>query len=111
MESGESPGVWRMSAVTLGRMKAEAALPTLRKFWTGKLSNDPTSNACGWAIHQITGEPIPPGEAVRQVRIDWFLVPIPKPHYWRSDEAQDGQRVRPRRALGTPLDPAGADVL
>jgi novobiocin biosynthesis protein NovU/D-mycarose 3-C-methyltransferase len=41
-----------------------------------------------------------------------FLVPIPKPHYWRSDAPDAGPRPHARRgALGTPLDPPNTDVL
>ena len=74
----EMPPVRRMSAVTLGRMKADAALPTLRRFWPGVTTNTATANACGWAIEQITGEKMPPGEPVRRGRLDWFLLPVPK---------------------------------
>ena len=73
----EMPPVQRMSAVAIGRMKAEEALPTLRRFWTGVPTNNPTANACGWAIERITGEPMPAPTPLRQYRADWFLMPIP----------------------------------
>ena len=65
-----------MSAVTLGRLKGEKALPSLRKhYWAKKPANDPVNNACGWAVGRITGEAMPAPETLRAVRRDWFLVP------------------------------------
>jgi HEAT repeat protein len=67
-----------MCAFTLGRMKAKKTLPSLRKYFTeGELSRDPVNNACGWAITQITGEPLRPGKPVRKVQRNWFLTPQP----------------------------------
>jgi HEAT repeat protein len=71
----EAAEVRRMSAVTLGRIRAKEALPTLRAFYAGRASEDAVSNACGWAVGQITGEPMPRPETVRQTQRDWFLVP------------------------------------
>jgi HEAT repeat protein len=65
-----------MAAVTLGRMKAKQALPSLKKFWRGRLSDEPLNNACGWAVEQITGEPIPPAVPTRILQQSWFLVPL-----------------------------------
>ncbi len=66
-----------MSAVALGRMKAESALPSLRKYYEADpAAKDP---ACRWAIEQITGERLPPIEppppAPPAVGTDWFLLP------------------------------------
>src|SRR5262249_5760357 len=56
----EDGRVRRMAAISLGRMKAQNGLPTLRKFYTaGRPTLDPLHNACGWAIEQITGEVMP----------------------------------------------------
>ena len=65
-----------MSAVTLGRMKAEAALPALRRFLKEESPNGPVGYSCGWAIHQITGEPIPQPDTHVRSRLGWFLEPI-----------------------------------
>jgi hypothetical protein len=74
----EDRRVRRMAAVTLGRMKAKEALPSLRKHCPQrKPSEDPVNNACGWAIERITGEAMPAPETVRRVERDWFLRPIP----------------------------------
>jgi HEAT repeat protein len=68
--------VRRMSAITLGRMNAKAALPSLRKFYRGPgLSDDPVSNACCWASARITGEAMPAPTTRRLMERDWFLAP------------------------------------
>jgi HEAT repeat protein len=72
----EDERVRRMSAITLGRMKAADQLETLRQFYSAKgPSRDPVNNACGWAIERITGEKVPPPGVIEEFRIDWFLVP------------------------------------
>jgi HEAT repeat protein len=71
----ENVRVRLMAAVTLGRMKAAKALPSLKKYWSGSLTEDRLGNVCGWAIAQITGEPIPPAVPTRQHQQGWFLVP------------------------------------
>jgi HEAT repeat protein len=71
----ERPQVRYMAAVTLGRMKAKQALPSLKSNWSGRLNENPINNVCGWAIEQITGEPIPPAMPTRQLQQGWFLVP------------------------------------
>jgi HEAT repeat protein len=72
----EHPPVRRMSAVALGRMKATAALASLRKHYvSGGPSRDPINNACGWAIGQITGKAMPAPRTERKVWRDWFLSP------------------------------------
>jgi hypothetical protein len=62
-------------ALTLGRMKAEEALPTLRKFKGDGPMYDPVAYACGWAIHQITGEPLPEFADSEPIPRRWFLEP------------------------------------
>ena len=65
-----------MCALTLGRLRAQAALPSLEKHCPEReWSTGPVSNACGWAIEQITGDKLPPPKTLRVVRRDWFLVP------------------------------------
>jgi HEAT repeat protein len=65
-----------MCAITLGRLKAKNALPSLENFCRDfKPTQDPVNNACGWAIERITGKTMPPPEAVIRDQRDWFLVP------------------------------------
>jgi hypothetical protein len=65
-----------MSAITLGRMKAKEALPSLRTHYRDrKPSPDPINNASGWAIEQITGEIMPAPEPIKKAQREWFLVP------------------------------------
>jgi hypothetical protein len=63
-------------AVSLGRMKAEAALPTLRKFDGGGVIYGGAEYACAWAIHQIAGEPHPVFTDRGPFRRSWFLEPV-----------------------------------
>jgi hypothetical protein len=72
----EDERVRRMSAVGLGRMKAQDTLETLEGFYgDGTPSLEAVSRACGWAIERMTGrKPAPPG-VIEAGRLDWFLVP------------------------------------
>jgi HEAT repeat protein len=73
----EDPRVRMMSAITLGRIRAKDAVPTLRHFFRDRApSQDPINNACGWAIEQITGEAMPPAPTVERWMLDWFLAPV-----------------------------------
>jgi HEAT repeat protein len=71
----ENNSVLWMAAVALGRMKArnKETLDILHKFYPGKSSLNPLSNAAGWALEQITGQAMPPPETIHQQRRGWFL--------------------------------------
>ena len=73
----ESGLMSQMSAITLGRMKAESALPDLRRYAD---TTDNLGSACRWSIEQITGEKVPKPERPSAQRpiSDWFLMPLPK---------------------------------
>src|SRR5207237_5898914 len=62
-----------LAAVTLGRMKDQGAAQTLRRFYGGKPTLEPVNNACGWALWQITGEPVPPPGVIPEPQPRWFL--------------------------------------
>ena len=63
--------VREMSAVSLGRMQAESALPVLKQFAADGM------RGCQWAVEQLTGEK-PPELKPQVVPIDdWFLAPLP----------------------------------
>lgn len=66
----------QMSAVSMGRMKAESELPALRKFAAG--GGVLVSRACYWAIERMTGEEPPPLEDVPYTMDAYFLSPIPE---------------------------------
>jgi HEAT repeat protein len=68
--------VRRMSAVTLGRMKAEEALPALRQYHAPKGAFESVGAACNWAITQITGETFPEPPVEHRSESGWFLEPI-----------------------------------
>jgi HEAT repeat protein len=72
----EDPSVRLTSAVSLGRMKAETALPTLRKFLEMESINSEVGYACAWSIHEITGEPIPEFHLDKAWQGGWFLEPL-----------------------------------
>jgi HEAT repeat protein len=75
----EDDRVRRMCAIGLGRMKAQAALPTLKEFCPGmEFSTHDVNNACGWAIEQVTGTKLPPPKPVKYSQRLWFLVPLDK---------------------------------
>jgi hypothetical protein len=65
-----------MSALSLGRMKAKDRLAGIAaQRLTAEPSDDPVSNASGWAVEQITGEKMPPPRTIRKTQRDWFLIP------------------------------------
>ncbi len=72
----EHDRVRQLCAVALGRMKAEAALPTLRKYYELNTPNSPCGYACGWAIEQITGERCELPMQLYDYRQGWFLTPL-----------------------------------
>jgi HEAT repeat protein len=65
--------VRRMSAIGLGRMKAESHLDTLRKFAIA--SQGIPGQACAWSIELMTGEVVPFSLDRVSSTADWFLVP------------------------------------
>ncbi len=68
----------RMCAVTLGRVHAAATVPSLRKHYSGRPVRDEVSNACGWALEQITGEKMPPTGIEEERQVGFFALPIKK---------------------------------
>jgi len=67
--------VRRFSAVTLGRMKAAAALPTLEIFCEPAGIQTAVGYACAWSIAQITGQPVPPPATAIKYHAGFFLEP------------------------------------
>ncbi len=69
----ENEDVRRMSAISLGRMKAETALADLRKFGEGPAV---VARACQWSLQRLTGKE-PPSVPTTVTEIEgWFLQPI-----------------------------------
>ena len=68
-----------MSAVSLGRMKSPQSLGTFRKVIGMEGIEGAPGYFSAWAIHQITGAPIPKQNAVAPIRGDWFLQPLGNP--------------------------------
>jgi HEAT repeat protein len=76
MRDSEWPIVRQMAAVGLGRMKATQAVATLRRFTNRQqMFAGPVSDACQWAIAQITGEPAQTPPVVKNYLSRWFLIP------------------------------------
>lgn len=71
----EHPLVRRMSAVALGRMNASQSLEAFRGIVRRDGMHESTGVACAWAIHRITGEPMPSIEPLVFRDRNWFLVP------------------------------------
>lgn len=67
--------VRRFSAVTLGRMKAAAALPTLELFSEPGGIQSTVGYACAWSIERITGKPVTPPPTPIKYHSDFFLEP------------------------------------
>ncbi len=72
----EMEEVRTMCAISLGRMKAESTISTLRGYLESDSVDTDFGFACAWAIHQMTGEPIP-ARGVRKIgQVGWFLEPL-----------------------------------
>ena len=69
--------VFALCAISLGRMQAESALPTLRKYAALQGPNSRVGQACGWAIEQLTGEPPAKPFVPMAMYQKWVLNPIP----------------------------------
>jgi HEAT repeat protein len=66
--------VWHMSAVTLGRMRAESQLPALReRLKLSGVSHDPVACALRWSIEELSGEELPPLPPLVRSRRGSFL--------------------------------------
>lgn len=68
--------VRRMSAITLGRMKAEEALPSLRRYYTPQGAVEFIGASCNWAITRMTGEMFPQPAPEHRSESGWFLEPL-----------------------------------
>lgn len=75
----EDPDVRRVSAVSLGRIKAKDAVATLRKFYKFDTPQSLVGLACRWAIHNITGETLPGAKRETHKHGNWFLEPLEQP--------------------------------
>ncbi len=73
----EDDRVRRMSAVSLGRMKAENAVPTLRKFYAvGENANRTVGYACAWSLRRLLSEEIADPKTPTVAQRGWFLEPV-----------------------------------
>ena len=71
----ENDLVRTMTAISLGRMKAESQISTLRTFAEQHGPIDTVGLGCLWAIEQITGEPMETIETLNFGVSGWFLQP------------------------------------
>ena len=72
----EDDYVRAMSAISMGRMKATAAVDVLRRFYGEEADSSPVGMACRWSIERITGEKLP-GPKPGMIHIGgWRLAPL-----------------------------------
>ncbi|MEO1997805.1 MAG: hypothetical protein ABGZ17_21295, partial [Planctomycetaceae bacterium] len=64
------------ASVSIGRMLGQSALPTLRHYLDFEGPNSEFGQATAWAIHQMTGEPIPKPTLGLTTFPNWFLRPV-----------------------------------
>ena len=69
--------VRRFSAISLGRMQARDALPTLEAFGAHIRIEGDVDYACAWSIQQITGQTFEPPVAAKHMYSDFFIEPLP----------------------------------
>ncbi len=73
----ELPLVRRMSAISIGRMRAKSQLKPLKELLGGEIHATPVGHAIGWAIEQLSGEKLPVAPARSVVRRGWLIEPLP----------------------------------
>lgn len=73
MESNE---VRAAAAIALGRIADPDSLAELRTWYETEGYNSAIGRSCGWAIMQMTGEPLPAAETPTQQLSDWFVEPL-----------------------------------
>lgn len=64
------------AAITLGRIADPGSLAELRTWYKNEGYNSSIGRSCGWAILQMTGEPLPDATAPTQQINDWFIEPL-----------------------------------
>jgi len=68
------------AAIALGRIADPDSLSKLRTWYESEGHNSSIGRSCGWAIMQMTGEPLPEAETPTQSLSDWFIEPLlPRP--------------------------------
>ncbi len=72
----EAELVRRMSAVSIGRMRGQAGLSTLRAFAKDEGVTSMVGVACLWAIERITGQPVPAAPLAPIQESGFFLEPL-----------------------------------
>ncbi len=72
-------GVRRMSAISLGRMKATGGLKGLEVFYELERTSRHVGGACRWSIIRITGKDLPPLPGRVTSETGWFIQPLSDP--------------------------------
>jgi HEAT repeat protein len=78
-EMPEADEVRRMCAASMGRMRAESALPVLRRFCDGEGQFTDVGQSCWWSIELMTDEKRPPFIVYSRNLLGWFMQPTDKP--------------------------------
>ncbi len=94
----EMVGVRRMSAISLGRMKADAGLKALNVFYDMEKQGLHIGGSCRWAIRHMTGKELPGPDPRHIGETGWYISPI------RSQEepGRDGVRQPTSNRAYTP---------
>jgi len=72
----EYPEVRAAAAIALGRIADPASLKELRNWQQYDGPHTPVGRSCGWAIMQMTGEPLPPAITPQRQIVNWSIEPI-----------------------------------
>jgi hypothetical protein len=68
--------VRKMSAVSLGRLKAKDQVATLKRFYKHDGTISEVGLACRWAVREVTGETLPGQPNRKRFKSGWFLEPL-----------------------------------
>jgi len=67
------------SAIALGRIADPESLKELRQWYKAEGPNSPVGRSSGWAVMQMTGEPLPEVVVAKRPVINWFVEPLVAP--------------------------------
>ena len=75
-ETSDSARVRGAAAAGLARLKAVDAIPVLRRYRGALAAHEVVGAACGRALHELSGDPLPPTVPAEFYRTGWFLEPL-----------------------------------
>lgn len=72
----ETPHAKRMAAISLGRMQAQDAIITLRRYYKSETPDTILGRACGWAVERLTSETMRAATPLKIELGGWSLMPL-----------------------------------